>query len=118
MREYLLTLLVAAATTFLLTGLVRRFGIRVGAMTEVRDRDVHVTPIPRLGGIAMFAGLTVGLLFASQFPFIQRVFETSDDARALITGGAVICVIGAIDDKWGLDALTKLAGQVLAAGVM
>ena len=118
MREYLLTLLVAAATTFLLTGLVRRIGIRIGAMTEVRDRDVHVTPIPRLGGIAMLAGLAVGLVFASQFPFLQRVFVGSDDARALLTGGALICLIGVIDDKWGIDAVTKLAGQVLVAGVM
>ena len=118
MREYMLTLLVAAATTFLLTGLVRRIGIRVGAMTEVRDRDVHVTPIPRLGGVAMLAGLAVGLLFASQFPFLQRAFGGSDDARALLTGGVLICLIGVIDDKWGLDAFTKLAGQVLVAGVM
>jgi len=111
-------MLMAAATVFLLTGLVRRIGLAVGAMTEVRDRDVHITPIPRLGGVAMFGGLAVGLLVASQFPFIQRVFGRSDDLRALLTGGAVICVIGVIDDKWGLDALTKLAGQILAAGVM
>lgn len=118
MREYLLSMLVAAATTFLLTGLVRRIGIRFGVLTEVRDRDVHVTPIPRLGGIAMLAGLAVGLLFASQFPFIQFVFARSNDAQALLTGGALICLIGVIDDKWGIDAVTKLAGQVLVAGVM
>ena len=33
-------------------------------------------------------------------------------------GGGVLVLLGAIDDKWGLDALTKLAGQILAAGVM
>jgi len=118
MREYLLAMLMAAATVFLLTGLVRRVGLAVGAMTEVRDRDVHVSPVPRLGGVAMFGGLAVGLLVASQFPFIQRVFGGSDDLRALLSGGALICAVGVVDDKWGLDALTKLAGQVLAAGVM
>ncbi len=118
MREYLLAMLMAAATVFLLTGLVRRIGLAAGAMTEVRDRDVHVTPIPRLGGVAMFGGLAVGLLVASQFPFIQRVFGDSNDVQAILTGGAVICAVGVIDDKWGLDALTKLAGQVLAATVM
>ena len=36
----------------------------------------------------------------------------------MLAGGAVICLLGAVDDLWGLDALTKLAGQILAAGVM
>ena len=118
MRVYLLTLLVSAATTFLLTGLVRRLGVAIGAMTEVRDRDVHNTPTPRLGGPAMLAGLATGLLAASQFPLIEQVFSTSRDAQALLTGGLVICLVGVADDIWGLDALTKFAGQVLAAGVM
>ena len=56
-REYLLTLFVTAATTYLLAGPVRKFAILVGAMTEVRARDVHHEATPRLGGIAMFGGL-------------------------------------------------------------
>jgi UDP-GlcNAc:undecaprenyl-phosphate GlcNAc-1-phosphate transferase len=117
-RVYLLILLVAAATTFLLAGLVRRIGVAVGAMTEVRDRDVHVTPIPRLGGVAMLAGVATALVAARQFPLIEQVFGASTDAQALLTAGAVICLVGVADDIWGLDALTKFAGQVLAAGVM
>ncbi|HKB30080.1 MAG TPA: undecaprenyl/decaprenyl-phosphate alpha-N-acetylglucosaminyl 1-phosphate transferase, partial [Streptosporangiaceae bacterium] len=62
MREYLLTLLVAAATTYLLTPLVRRFAIAVGALPKVRDRDVHAVPTPRLGGLAMYGGLAAALL--------------------------------------------------------
>ena len=57
MREYLLTLLVAAAVTYLLTPVARRIALRWGAMTAVRDRDVHAIPTPRLGGIAMFGRL-------------------------------------------------------------
>ena len=49
MREYVLTLLVAAAVTYVLTPLVRRFAIAVGAMHAARDRDVHVVPTPLLG---------------------------------------------------------------------
>jgi UDP-GlcNAc:undecaprenyl-phosphate GlcNAc-1-phosphate transferase len=46
------------------------------------------------------------------------VFEGSQTVLALLSGAAIIVVLGIIDDKWGLDAPTKLAGQVLAAGVM
>jgi UDP-GlcNAc:undecaprenyl-phosphate GlcNAc-1-phosphate transferase len=118
-REYLLTLLVAAAATYLTTGPVRMLAIRGRVMTEVRDRDVHAVPTPRLGGVAMLIGMTAALLIASELPFLKReLFSYSLDPWALLAGGALICLLGAVDDKWGLDALTKLAGQVLAAGVM
>jgi UDP-GlcNAc:undecaprenyl-phosphate/decaprenyl-phosphate GlcNAc-1-phosphate transferase len=51
--EYVLIVLVTAAVTYLLTPLVRRAAIAGGAMHEARDRDVHVVPIPLLGGIAI-----------------------------------------------------------------
>src|SRR3954468_11238684 len=117
MREYLLAALVAAAVTYLLTPLARRLAERVGAYTPVRDRDVHTIPTPRMGGLGMFVGVAAGLLVASRLPTLQRVFDTSE-ARGVLYGGAVLVAIGAADDKWGLDALTKLAGQILAAGVM
>jgi UDP-GlcNAc:undecaprenyl-phosphate GlcNAc-1-phosphate transferase len=116
-REYALTMAVVAAVTYLATPYARRLATRIGALTEVRDRDTHTVPTPRLGGLAMYAGVACGLLVASRLPTLQRIFDTSE-ARGVLYGGAVIVVIGALDDKWGLDALTKLAGQVIAAGVM
>lgn len=119
MREYLLCLLAAAAVTYLTVPVARIFAQRWGAMAEVRDRDVHDQPTPRLGGLAMFAGLLAGLLLASKLPLMSAVFD--DGARvpfALLSGVAVIVVLGVIDDRWSLAAPTKLAGQVLAASVM
>ncbi len=118
MREYLLVLVVAAATTYLLVGLAGRVARLVGAVPVVRARDVHVTPIPRLGGIAMLGGFLAAMLVASQLPRLQGVFVEYTDAQALMTGAIVICLIGAADDVWGLDSLTKFAGQVLAAGLV
>jgi len=117
-REYALILVTAAALTYLLTPLVRRVAMSTGAMTEVRDRDVHAIPTPRLGGVAMFAGLITALLLASKLPLLSGVFADSRDPIALLSGATVICLLGVADDRWGLDALTKLAGQILAAGVM
>ncbi|HEU0102683.1 MAG TPA: MraY family glycosyltransferase [Mycobacteriales bacterium] len=117
MREYLLVLLVAAAVTYLLTPIARRVAVRVGAMAEPRDRDVHAIPTPRLGGLAMYGGVAAGLLVAHQLPALRNVF-TYSDVQAVLVAGGVIVLLGLVDDIWGLDALTKLAGQVVAAGVM
>ncbi|MCA1824251.1 MAG: glycosyltransferase family 4 protein [Mycobacteriales bacterium] len=118
MREYSLVFAVAAAVTYLLTPLVRRGALRWHALAQPRDRDVHAIPTPRLGGVAMYAGVVAALLVARALPALSTTFKTSSDPRGVLIGGALICGIGVLDDRWGLDALTKLAGQILSAGVM
>ncbi len=117
MREYGLTLLVAAAVTYLLTPLVRRFAIAVGARHATRDRDVHTEPTPLLGGLAMYGGLAAGLLVAYRLTHLSTVFVGTRVASGLLLAGGLIVVIGFVDDRWGMGALSKLAGQV-AAGVI
>lgn len=119
MREYLLCLAAAAAVTYLTVPLARVLALRWGAMAEVRDRDVHDTPTPRLGGLAMLAGLIAGLLLASKLPQMSSVFTGEARAPLALLGGVgIIVALGLVDDRWGLAAPTKLAGQVLAASVM
>lgn len=117
MREYLLVLLVASSVTFLSSGMFREVALRTGTVAPVRHRDVHTVPIPYLGGVAMFVGLAVALLFATQMPFLGRHPIVAHDAWAVLQAGFVICLIGVLDDKYDLPALVKLGGQVLAAGV-
>ena len=118
MREYLLCLLAAVAVTYLVTPIVRVWAFRFGAMAEVRDRDVHSTPTPRWGGIAMFFGLCVSAALASQLPLMSTIFADNRQFTALIIGVVIIVVLGMIDDRVALDAATKLVGQILAASVM
>ncbi|AYY14278.1 undecaprenyl/decaprenyl-phosphate alpha-N-acetylglucosaminyl 1-phosphate transferase [Actinobacteria bacterium YIM 96077] len=118
MREYLLTFFVAASITYLMVGLCGRIAHWVGAVPPTRDRDVHHDPIPRLGGLAMLAGVLGAMLVASYLPRMRAVFAESTDAQALITAVIVICVLGAADDIWDLSALAKFAGQLLAAGLL
>jgi UDP-GlcNAc:undecaprenyl-phosphate/decaprenyl-phosphate GlcNAc-1-phosphate transferase len=117
-REYILVGLISAALTFLLTGLVRRFAIRVGAIANPRARDVHVIPIPRMGGLAMYLGVAGGMAMAHQLPVLRRAFEYSLDPVGVLIGGGMIVLIGAVDDRFEIDAWTKLAGQVLCAGLL
>ncbi|GAB3591310.1 MraY family glycosyltransferase [Angustibacter peucedani] len=118
MREYLFVLLVAAAVTYVLTPVVRSVAVARGAVTAVRDRDVHAVPMPRLGGLAMFAGFAVALLVAAHLPRLGLVARDSTDLRAVLIGAALVVGLGVVDDIWGLEAWTKFAGQLLAAGVM
>lgn len=117
MREYLLILLVAAIVTYVATTLVRRLAFAIGAVTPVRARDVHAVPIPRLGGVAMFAGFAAAVVVGAQLPFLGELFA-SREILGVLLGAAVITLLGAVDDVRELDWLTKLAGQVIAAGVM
>lgn len=117
MREYVVVLLTAGLVTFLTTPVVRMVAIRLRMMASPRERDVHVIPTPRGGGVAMYLGVAAAVLVASRLPALQRTFEDSQTAAVLIAGG-LICALGVLDDKWGLDALTKLTGQIAAAGVM
>ncbi|MGH3830123.1 MAG: glycosyltransferase family 4 protein [Pseudonocardiaceae bacterium] len=118
LREYLLVGLTTAVVTFLLTGLVRMLALRTGAVAMPRERDVHRAPIPRLGGVAMYGGILGGVLLSHQLPVLRRSFEFSGDVVGVLVAGGIIMLVGALDDRFELDALTKFAGQVTAAGVL
>jgi UDP-GlcNAc:undecaprenyl-phosphate GlcNAc-1-phosphate transferase len=118
LREYLLVGLTTAVVTFLLTGLVRMLAIYTGAVATPRERDVHRAPIPRLGGVAMYGGILAGVLLSHQLPVLRRSFEFSGDVVGVLVAGGIIMLIGALDDRFELDSLTKFAGQVTAAGVL
>ncbi|GEL18938.1 undecaprenyl-phosphate alpha-N-acetylglucosaminyl 1-phosphate transferase [Pseudonocardia asaccharolytica DSM 44247 = NBRC 16224] len=117
-REYLLTGLTAAVVTFLLTGLVRVLAVRLGAVAWPRGRDVHITPTPRWGGLAMLGGVLAGIGLALQLPALRLAFDYSDDVLGVLLAAVLVAAVGALDDRLELDALTKLAGQITAAGVL
>jgi UDP-GlcNAc:undecaprenyl-phosphate/decaprenyl-phosphate GlcNAc-1-phosphate transferase len=118
-REYLTVFLVAAAVTYLLGVVAREIALRTGAVAKVRQRDVHAVPIPYFGGLAILGGLGAGFIVARQLPFLSlsddAVFH---DAGVVLIGGAMICALGVLDDLIELDAITKLGGQVVAAGFL
>jgi UDP-GlcNAc:undecaprenyl-phosphate/decaprenyl-phosphate GlcNAc-1-phosphate transferase len=118
-REYLLTGLTAAVATFLLVGPVRVLALRLGAVAWPRGRDVHVTPTPRWGGLAMLGGVLAGVGMAYQLPALRLAFDNNAYEMVGVFGAAVLlAAVGALDDRYELDALTKFAGQTTAAGIL
>ncbi|MGB8506007.1 glycosyltransferase family 4 protein [Mycobacterium sp.] len=118
LRELALVGLTAAIITYFCTGWVRVLAMRLGAVACPRERDVHVQPTPRMGGLAMYIGVLAAVLLASQLPALMRGFVYSSGMPAVLVAGGIIMGIGLIDDRWGLDALTKFAGQITAASVL
>lgn len=117
MHEYILILIVAAGVTYLVTPFVRSLAVATGAFTPVRERDVHTTPIPRLGGVGIYLGFVAAALVARALPYLGTLFSTRQ-ILGIVAAGGIVCLLGAFDDIRELDWPTKLAGQVLAAGLM
>jgi UDP-GlcNAc:undecaprenyl-phosphate/decaprenyl-phosphate GlcNAc-1-phosphate transferase len=117
-REFLMVLLTAAVVTYLATPLVRRLALATGAITAVRDRDVHTVPIPRLGGVAMLVGFAAAVSLGERLPYLGQLFDASPQLWGVLLAATIITALGALDDVRELDWMTKLAGQVIAGGVM
>ena len=74
-----------------------------GAVAKVRDRDVHAIPTPYFGGPAMLGGLLAAYLVATSLPFLSLADDgVFKDVRAVVLGGAVICIVGIVDDLYEL----------------
>ena len=108
-----------ALVTAALVPLVRKLAVRVGAITEVRARDVHDHPIPRLGGLAMYLGFVASFVVATAIPQLRTlVFAPDSGMLGVLIGAGAMCALGVIDDIWELVWYAKLAGEILAAGLM
>lgn len=115
---YVLVTGISAVVTFGLAIVIWKLSTKYRLYPKIRERDVHTRPTPRLGGVAMFLGMVVAFLVATQLSNFSIVF--TEPGKVLGLGGAalIIVLIGVADDIWDLDWLTKLAGQVIAAGLL
>ncbi|QLD12667.1 MraY family glycosyltransferase [Microbacterium oleivorans] len=118
MRLYLATFVVTAILTFGLTWLVLRVSLRYKLYPAIRERDVHKTPTPRLGGVGMFLGAAAAILTSSQIPFFSIFWARPEPIWAILGATALIVAVGVADDLWDLDWLIKLGAQFLAAGIV
>ena len=118
MINYVLVALTAVAVSFLLALALWQLGVRYGWHREIRPRDVHQEPTPRLGGIAVYVGMVLATLVASQLPHFEEVFQDPRPIIAVLVAGFIVVALGVVDDLIDLDWLTKLSGQFIAAGVV
>src|SRR5690606_10828149 len=108
----------SAVVTFVLSFVILKLSLRFRLYPKIRERDVHTRPTPRLGGVAMFAGIVIAFAVASQIPNFSIVFAEPLKVVGLLAAALIIVLIGVADDIWDLDWMTKLAGQIIAGGVL
>jgi UDP-GlcNAc:undecaprenyl-phosphate GlcNAc-1-phosphate transferase len=115
---YLIVFLVAAATTFALTPLVRRYAIRFGAIDAPSERKLHVVPTPTMGGLAMWVGFLVALGVSRLLPFFEPMNATAVEPLGAVVACTLMVGLGVIDDRRGTSALAKLTAQIFIAGIL
>jgi UDP-GlcNAc:undecaprenyl-phosphate GlcNAc-1-phosphate transferase len=118
MREYMLVLLVAVSVTYVVASIARRFAYRYNAVALVRDRDVHTKPVPYFGGIALLAGTAAAFLVGGSLPWLGSFPIVGHDTRVVFAACALFSAVGLMDDLIELNALAKISGQVVAAGIV
>jgi UDP-GlcNAc:undecaprenyl-phosphate GlcNAc-1-phosphate transferase len=104
--DALYAFLAALAVAALLTPLVARLAVRIGAVDEPRERGLAARRTPLLGGLAILAGVLVAALI--WLPVDQQT-------TGILLGAVTIAAIGAADDAHELSPAIKFAGQVVAA---
>ncbi len=101
MRAGLLAFLIASSASLLLVVPVRALAIRVGMVDLPGPRKVHLRPIPLLGGLAMYAGVMLAILFAFDGPARAQ-------SIGIVTGATLVAFVGFLDDRGWLHHQLKL----------
>ena len=108
MFAYAFTFLVALAVTFVLTPVVKNFAIRIGAVDKPDARKVHHGLVPRLGGLAIYAGFMVSAITTIGFTY---------EMVGIMAGATFLIIVGVADDVVSLRPKVKLLGQIIAAAI-
>jgi len=106
--DAVLAFLAAAAIAWLAVPYAERLAYRIGAIDVPKERGLHEKPMPRLSGLAIFAGIEVaGWIW----------LPADGETRSILLGAAAIAAVGVADDVQPLPALPKLVGQIAAATI-
>ncbi|NMA90755.1 MAG: undecaprenyl/decaprenyl-phosphate alpha-N-acetylglucosaminyl 1-phosphate transferase [Amphibacillus sp.] len=107
--KLIIAFFIALISTFLLVYPVKKIAFKFGFLDQPNKRKIHRHVTPRIGGLAIFIGVAISLLYL-------RLNEPV--MPAIITGGIIIVIVGLIDDKYQIRPLVKLIGQLAAAIVV
>ncbi len=111
MTSLLLIGATALVVAIAVTPLMRRVALQTGTVDKPAARKIHASPVPLLGGAAIYLAFVLVLLFFGEEGYIHQVV-------GIFLGATLMSFMGVADDRWGLGSYVKLAGQLLAAGIL
>lgn len=119
MSFYLLSFVLAMIAALAATPVARRAAIRLDIVDHPSARKVHLSPVPYLGGVAIYLSF-VGILAIGSGPLLHSsgVARATGQLLAILTGASLMAVLGLLDDRFGLPPAAKLAGQGLGAAIL
>ena len=106
MTVYVWAFVIALIATYICTPLVRTLAVKIGAIDAPDARKVHQVSIPRLGGLAIYIGYMVSLLYS---------VKDISSVKGLLIGSVILVAVGIWDDVKQIGPKTKLLGQIVAA---
>jgi len=107
--DYIVAFILSFAVAILITPLVKKLAIKIGATDQPNKRKIHKDVMPRLGGLAIFIGVIAGFLYLKP----QSMYMTE-----VVIGAVIIIIVGILDDRFTLPAQYKFLGQLVAAIVV
>lgn len=102
------TFIVAWTVTWRFIPRVRQFALKVGWADQPNARRLNKEPLPNAGGLAIFAGVIAALTVATALRPIL-IQEVQVQILAILLGGAILVMVGFIDDQFGLPPLFRIA---------
>jgi UDP-GlcNAc:undecaprenyl-phosphate/decaprenyl-phosphate GlcNAc-1-phosphate transferase len=111
MTKYLLIAVSAFALAAVGTPLARRLAPRFGLVDKPAARKIHATPMPLMGGVAIYLAFLLALVALGDRFYVREVVS-------ILLGASLCSFMGLWDDRSGLSALVRLAGQTIAAGIL
>jgi len=112
MAIYMLIFFCALGVAYVGTPVAQRVALASGFVKQPGGRHIHASPIPLLGGAAIYLGF-VAALFLVNNP--RAEFK---QLAAIVVGATIVALFGLWDDRHSLGALVKMIGQLLAASVI
>jgi UDP-GlcNAc:undecaprenyl-phosphate GlcNAc-1-phosphate transferase len=117
-KQYLFAIILTGAMSLMLSWGVWQLSMRFKLYPGIRERDVHTTPTPRLGGIAIFLAIALMALISRANPYFAPFWADPAPIISVLIASALIVGVGAADDIWDLDWMIKLGAQFIAAGII
>ncbi|OEF97660.1 undecaprenyl-phosphate alpha-N-acetylglucosaminyl 1-phosphate transferase [Desulfuribacillus alkaliarsenatis] len=111
---------IAFGISFLITPQIKKLAIAIGAVDQPEQRKVHSKVMPRMGGLAICLAFFIPLIMVLKFNIlhISSPIFTEQQIIGFLIGGAIIILVGLIDDKYQISAKYKFLGQLIAASIV